>query len=450
MSKRIFAILAKILFDTLTVGIMIIKNFEKLATSQLRRQALQIAEAGLQAINTQQAFERNFVYDAASDRVKILGKKYDLSKFQNVYCIAFGKAAFAGIAAVASILGKRLTSGFAIDVADNPPAIANITFRTGTHPHPTEQNVAAAKSLIEFVSTAKENDLVLCLISGGGSALLCLPHTLDVASQAAILKELMNSGADIFEMNCVRKHLSSVKGGQLTKIIYPAKLISLIFSDVPGDDLSTIASGPTVKDETTVRDALKILDKYQILQKLNLPTVKFLETPKDNKYFANTENILFVSARTGIAVMKEKAEDLGFDVKIFSEHFQGEARAAASQILQANNVRHQCLLGAGESTVVVKGSGAGGRNQHLALAALSSITENQVLIALASDGRDNSDSAGAIVDMSTVNRAKNLGLDHYQYLENSDSFTFFEAVGDGLQTGLTGSNVADLVICVKN
>ncbi len=410
---------------------------------------MQIAEAGLSAINTQKAFEKNFVYDAGRDRLAVLGKKYDLKKFNNIYCIAFGKAAFAGIASVSRILGDRLTSGFAIDVEANRPQIPNIIFRTGTHPHPSEQNIKAAKELVEFASQAKENDLVLCLISGGGSALLCYPHSLDVLDQAAILKELMNAGADIFEMNCVRKHLSRVKGGQLAKIIYPAKLISLIFSDVPGDDLSTIASGPTVKDETTVREASAILAKHRILEKLNLPSVKFVETPKDAKFFENTENILFVSAKTALRAMKDKAEDLGFDVKIFSQHFQGEAEKLASEIIIANNQKHQALLGAGESTVVVKGNGVGGRNQHLALAALLSISENQVLITLASDGHDNSESAGAIVDSSTLLRSKTLNLEPSIYLQNNDSFTFFEAVGDGIDTGLTGSNVADLVISLR-
>jgi len=429
---------------------MMIKNFEKLATSGLRRQALRIAEAGLEAISTQKAFEKGFVYNAGRDRLEVLGKRYDLAKFNNVYCIAFGKAAFAGISSASKILGARLASGFAIDVDENHPNIQNITFRTGTHPHPSEQNIKAAKELVEFISQAKESDLVLCLISGGGSALLCYPHSLDASSQAAILKELMNSGADIFEMNCVRKHLSSVKGGELAKIIYPAKLISLIFSDVPGDDLATIASGPTVLDTTTVREASAILDKHRILEKVGMPSVKFLETPKDDKYFKNTENILFVSARTAITAMKNKAEDLGFSVKIYSEHFQGEASTLASDIIKANNKHHECLFGAGESTVIVKGKGIGGRNQELALAALSSIAENQVLITLASDGHDNSESAGAIVDASTLSRSSILNLSPSIYLQNNDSFSFFEEVGDSIDTGLTGSNVADLFVCIKN
>lgn len=429
---------------------MIIRNFNQLATSALRRQALKIAEAGLGSINTQKAFEKSFVFDADRDRLQILGKKFDLSQYKNIYCIAFGKAAFTGISSVAKILGKRLASGFAIDVSEQLPIIPRITFRTGTHPHPSAQNVKATKELIEFVSKTKENDLVLCLISGGGSALLCHPHTLDVSEQAKILKELMNSGADIFEMNCVRKHLSAVKGGQLAKTIYPAKLISLIFSDVPGDDLSTIASGPTVKDATAIRESGLIISKYQILEKLNLSSIKFLETPKEDKYFQNTENILFVSGKTALLAMKEKAEELGFEVKIFSNHFQGNAEDLAKQIIQANDKKYQCLIGSGESTVVVKGKGVGGRNQHLALSALTSIQENQVLITLASDGHDNSESAGAIIDSSTLLHSKTLHFESKTFLEKCDSFTFFCEIGDSIDTGLTGSNVADLFVCIKN
>ena len=435
---------------------MIIQNFDKLARSSLRRQALKIAEAGLEAISTRRAFEKGFLYNARKDGLSILGKKYDLSNFRNVYCVAFGKAAFEGITAVSQILGQRLTSGFAIGLKQSDGLLAfarrpssNIVFRTGSHPHPSEQNVEAAKELVEFVSKVKENDLVLCLVSGGGSALFCNPHSLNVETQAAVLKELMNGGADIFEMNCVRKHLSLVKGGQLAKIIYPAKLISMIFSDIPGDDLSAIASGPTVKDETTVADASAILNKYGILHKLNLPALKLSETPKEGRYFEKTENILFVSAKTALFAMKEKAEDLSYEVKIFDGKFQGIARELPKKIVPENQKPGCCYLGAGESTVVVLGSGIGGRNQEMALAASELLNPKQVFLAVASDGHDNSDFAGAIVDSQSQARARQLGMEPEAYLANNDSFNFFEALGDGLDTGLTGANVADFVILLN-
>ncbi len=426
-----------------------IKNNNQLAISELRKTALQIAEAGLESINTEKAFLAGFVYNPRINSLKVLGKKYGLSKFRNIYCVAFGKAAFAGITSVSKILGTRLSAGFAIDVSDRYPNIPNIQFRTGTHPHPSEQNVKATQELVEFLSRVKKDDLVLCLISGGGSALLCHPNNLRVEEQASILKQLMNSGADIFEMNAVRKHLSSVKGGQLAQLVYPAKLISLIFSDVPGNDLSTIASGPTVLDKTTVREAQRILERYDILKKAGVVKVELKETPKENKYFKNVENILFVSAKTALMAMRERAEDLGYEVKVFSEQFQGEVKKLSQEIIQAGDKKHLCLLGAGESTVEVKGQGMGGRNQELALRILPFLHQHQVFMSLASDGHDNSESAGAVVDSSTLRRAKNLQLNLESYLQNNDSFNFLETVGDNIHTGLTGSNVADLFILLN-
>ncbi len=425
---------------------MMIQNFQKLASSQLRKDALLIAEAGLSAINTEQAFEQNLMYSRRTNVLKILGKRYYLGKFKHIYCIAFGKSAFVGIASVAKILGPKLTGGFAIDVSNQIPNISNIQFRTGTHPHPSEQNAQIAYEMEGFLSRVKADDLVLCLISGGGSSLLCHPHSLSVENQAKILKELMNSGADIFEMNAVRKHLSLVKGGQLAKLIYPTKLISLIFSDVPGNDLSTIASGPTVPDKTTVKEAQGILERYDILKKVGITQVEFRETPKDNKYFKNVENILFVSAKTALKAMREKAEDLGYEAQVFNEQFQGEVKKLSQEIISAGNKKHLCLLGSGESTVQVLGKGVGGRNQELALRVLPFLHQHQVFVSLASDGHDNCESAGAIVDLSTLARAKNLNLNLDEYLQNNDSFNFLEAVGDSLHTGLTGSNVADLFI----
>jgi len=425
----------------------IIKNFEILATSALRKSALQIAEAGLLAINTQKTFLRSVVYDQASQKLEILGKNFDLSGFNQVILLAFGKAAIDSAAAIQSILKNKLTKGFAIDITARD--IPGVQTFLGTHPRPSEANFRAAKEIIDYLkANANEKTLVICAISGGGSALFELPYELSWEEQSRIFDALTKKGATIQELNTVRKHISHVKGGQLAKLIYPSTCLSLVLSDVPGDDLSVIASGCTVKDSTTIRDAQYILNKNEVLQTAQMPEIKLLETPKDDKYFSSVHNFILVSAKTALLAMREKAEELGFGVKIFNDRFQGEAEKLAKEIIFANDKKNQCLLGAGESTVILKGKGLGGRNQHLALASLSSIADNQVLITLASDGHDNSESAGAIVDASTIKRAKNLGLDIHQYLENNDSFTFFEQLGDSLQTGSTGSNVADLLVCI--
>jgi glycerate-2-kinase len=243
--------------------------------------------------------------------------------------------------------------------------------------------------------------------------------------------------------------LSLVKGGQLAKLIYPTKLISLIFSDVPGNDLSTIASGPTVPDKTTVKEAQGILERYSILKKVGITQIELRETPKDHKYFKHVENLLFVSAKTALKAMREKAEDLGYEAQVFNEQFQGEVKKLSQDIIKVGNKKHLCWLGAGESTVEVKGKGVGGRNQELALRVLPFLHPHQVFLSLASDGHDNCESAGAVVDSSTLMRAKNLQLNLESCLANNDSFNFLEKVGDNIHTGLTGANVADLFILLN-
>ncbi|MCX6797269.1 MAG: DUF4147 domain-containing protein [Candidatus Doudnabacteria bacterium] len=425
----------------------VIKNFEALATSSLRKQALLIAEAGFGAINTTDAILEQVKYNAKKQQLFIQDQKFDLSKFKRIIYLCIGKVALEAATALSQILGERITRGFVIDVKEGF-INEKIICRAGTHPLISEQNINYTKEALSFLEDLTKDDLVIFIVSGGGSALFELPFEITAEKQAEIFKALTKQGANIKELNTVRKHISLVKGGQLAKKIYPASLISLVFSDVPGDDLSMVASGPSLKDSTTAREAQAVLEKYKVTQTLNLSSIKLVETPKEEKYFINTHNFLIVSPARALLAMREKAEEMDFKVEIFSKNYQGEARKLSAQIIQAAKAKG-CLLGAGESSVIIKGNGTGGRNQEMALAALPSISENQVFVALASDGRDNTEAAGAIVDESTIQRAKNLGLDPPQYLENNDSFTFFEAVGDAVMTGLTGSNVADFFVCLK-
>ncbi len=424
----------------------IIQNFDKLATSALRKTALRIAEAGLLAINTTRAVDAAVAYNPKNQRLTAGGKNFDLSKFERVMCIGFGKAAFEAVSALHKKLAGRIACGFVIDLKGGD--LGNITCRIGTHPYPTKVNIEATKELLAMLESCTEKDLVLCVVSGGGSALLCYPHDLSCELEVAIIRALTAKGASITELNTVRKHISNVKGGHLAKIMYPATVISLIFSDVPGDDLGMVASGPTVKDGTTNRDAAEILKKYDVLAMCNLPGCKLQETPKDEKYFARVHNVLAVSARHALAAMRREAEDLGFAARIFSEHFQGEARLLGPQIV-GHNRPHECLLGAGESTVKIIGRGLGGRNQEMALAALPHIQEGQVFVTVASDGHDYTDAAGAIADESGRTRAGHLFLNVGWYLNDNDSFHFFEKLGDQLMTGITGANVSDFFVCLR-
>jgi glycerate 2-kinase len=423
-----------------------IKNFEQLATSPLRRQALIIAESGYAAINTKNAVENNFLFDNKTQLLNVYGQIFDLSRFKRIICVGFGKAALEAVATIQNTLKDRISCGYVIDLKDG--VLGNITCKIGTHPYPTLVNVQATKELMTMLEESGEKDLVICVVSGGGSALLCYPHDMSCETETAIISALTVKGATIQELNTVRKHISEVKGGRLAKIIYPATCISLIFSDVPGDDLGMVASGPTVKDETDNRLAQEILTKYNTLELCQMPSCKLLETPKEDKYFERIHNILFVSGQTAMAAMREKAEDLGFDVKVLTPAFTGEARVLGPEIVLQNKPG-QCLLGSGESTVKIIGIGKGGRNQEMALAALPKLTENQVLLCLASDGHDNNEAAGAVVDESVLIKAETLMLESKTYLDNNDSFSFFEATGDLIFTGLTEANISDFFVCVK-
>lgn len=429
------------------IPIGIIKNFDELATNPLRRQALTIAEAGYEAIQTKPAVERIVKYDVGKQILTVDGKKYRLQDFERVMCIGFGKAAFNAVETLQKILTDKITCGYVIDLKEG--SLGNIVCKVGTHPYPTKINIDATKELLAMLGKCSEKDLVLCAVSGGGSALLCSPHDMTCEQEVAIIAALTVKGANITELNTVRKHISQVKGGQLAKLMYPATVISLIFSDVPGDDVSMVASGPTVMDTTFMGDAAKVLQKYDALEACQMPSCNIIETPKDPKFFAKVQNILVVSAKQALAAMSEKAEDLGFDVKIFSQSYQGLARELGPEIISANK-KHQALLGAGESTVKILGKGKGGRNQEMALAALQNIGADQVLVCAASDGHDNTDAAGAIVDESTKQHAAALKLKTADFLNSNDSFHFFAALGDQLNTGLTETNISDFFVCLKN
>ncbi len=445
-------LMAKSTFDTPYIKIVvmdtkthIIKNFESLASSSLRKQALLVAEAGYAAINTRQAVRRNFRYDQKKQRLKIFHQEFDLRKFKRVVCVGFGKAAFEAIAAIQEILRDRIAGGFVLDVKAG--SLEKIVCRVGTHPFPSKANMEATDELVEMLEACREDDLVICAVSGGGSALLCRPYQISFETERAITEALTAKGATIQEVNTVRKHISRVKGGNLAKIIYPATCVSLIFSDVPGDDIAMVASGPTVKDLTTNADAAAILAKYKVLERCGLPSCHLAETPKEDKYFSRAHNILFVSARQALNAMANRAEELGLQTEIFAYDFQGLAQDLALQIT-ARLRPGVCLLGAGESTVKLTGKGKGGRNQELALAALKNLHEHQVLACLASDGRDNTEAAGAIVDSQVLTRAERLRLRVEDFVQNNDSFNFFDRTGDLAYTGNTGSNVSDFFVGV--
>ncbi len=412
----------------------IIKNFNELAATPFRRDALEILEAGYDAISTEKVITSKV--KVKENIFSIDGKEIDLDNYKKIFFVGIGKCSADAGEVFENLLGDKITDGIVIDVRG--VGLKRIRSRIGTHPFPSEANVEAAQSVREMLEGATENDLVVAVISGGGSALLCLPHDLKCEVLVNTTKELMKKGANIEELNTVRKHLSLIQGGQFAKIAYPAKIVSLIFSDVPGDDIGTIASGPTVMDTTTKENAKKVLEKYDVLVDCDV-----LETPKEVKYFKNVDNILLLTNKTALSAMENKADELGYSATIIDSKIQGEARDVGKR-LASEGKTGACLLYGGETTVTVSGDGVGGRNQELVLGSLPYLKEGEIVIAAASDGWDNSPSAGAIGDVKIFEKSIEMGLSVDRFLESNNSYEFFRKIHGNLDIGRIGSNVSDL------
>lgn len=426
---------------------MKIKNFEELAISTKRIDALSILDAGLVAVDTRTVIQNAvFVEDGI---LHITGASYILSDFERVRVVGVGKCSVEAVNALEDTLGDILVDGIALDVVSGISKTGRVSFFVGTHPLPTQVNVDATAHMLAFLDSSTEHDLVITLISGGGSTLLSQPQgglTVDEESQAIAV--LMNGGATIQEMNTVRKHLSTARGGGFAHHAHPATIVSLIFSDVPGDDVSFISSGPTVFDTTTSVDAHTLLTKYT-LEKI---APYLIETPKEKKIFEKVTNTIIVSNRIALEAMKKEATARGYATEIITTTLTGEAHSVAHGVVEQIHGAPEktVLLFGGETTVISEGvRGIGGRNQEVALAGLSSVVDGEVLIACASDGRDNTDVAGAVCDTIIKKTAEEKGVSIEEHLVSHNSFLFFEKVGGQIVTGNTGSNISDLIIVLK-
>jgi glycerate 2-kinase len=419
-----------------------------LGTTFLRKQALRILEAGLESIGTERLMQEQFIYDAQYDALYIWGEKYSLKAFKKILVVGVGKMTAKAAVAIEEKMLDRISGGLIIDIVSAD--LKKIISKVGTHPFPSSANVSATEELIAMVEGLTSDDLVIAIIGGGGSSLLTSPKSISIEEERLITQALMDVGADIIEMNTVRKHLSRVKGGGLAKSAYPATMINLIFSDVPGNDISMVASGPTVKDHTTMQDAIVVMDRYKILDRCSIEYCGMVETPKEDKYFAKVHNIVFCSSEIALQAMWKKAQDLGLNTKIWDKSFRGEAKNLAKKIL-ADIQDNQCLIGAGESVVTIKSGqkGSGGRNQEMALAVMLNIPANTVFGAIASDGRDNSDVAGGLVDKSNLEYSEKIGIDTQNALKLHDEYGVVLDINAGIMTGNTGSNVSDLIVCIK-
>lgn len=418
----------------------LIKNFDELNTTDNRKLALSIAEAGLSAINTENVVLNSVKLEG--DVLSIKGESFILSKLKNIKVVGFGKSSCDAALALEKVLGSKINAGAVVGLSKvNCEYIETFA---GTHPRPSSPNVLAGKKIYEILKDSTEEDLIIALVSGGGSALLCYGDE-ECEQGTQLYDNFLKSGKTISEMNTIRKHLSVLKGGGLAKLAYGATIIGLIFSDVPGDNFKDVASGTTYKDETTVDDAEKIIKDN------NLGNFNLIETPKEDKYFEKVHNFVLVSNKTAVEAMAEKAKELNLETNIISTDLYDETIVAIDKIFSVKK-ENSIVLAAGEPSIVVpKNVGKGGRNLHMGLSVLSQNMDlkDSVFISLASDGMDNSDAAGAIIDSETIRKAKDLNLDVSDYLARFDSYNFFQKTGDMIMTGPTGANVSDLMILLS-
>lgn len=439
----------------------------------LRDQALNIFKAGLKAADSYAAVQRFITL--RENRLSIgtidycLGKKHA----DNIFVIGFGKGAARMALAVQDKLGSLIRGGIVIVKYGHSQKLDRIEVREAGHPIPDISGVRSTEELLHLLKGTGPCDLVICLISGGGSSLLTAPFPpVSLADKQILTQKMLEVGADIYEINTLRKHLSRVKGGRLAEAAHPSTLISLILSDVIGDRPEIIASGPTVPDPSTFGDCLAVLDKYglspdispAILNHLRLGCQgKVEETPKPgDAVFSGTENLIIGSNRGAAAAAEKKAAELGYNTLILSTEIQGDTREAARLHIETTRriyrsglpiPRPACLISGGETTVVVKGGGKGGRNQEFVLASVPDLKgmEDILVLSCGTDGTDGpTDAAGAMADGQTAIRADKLGMDPVEYLENNDSYHFFQRLNDLVITGPTCTNVMDLRLVLIN
>ncbi len=449
----------------------------------LRRHALAILTAAVTAIDPERSVQRALQLDRTDDATHLtigstthhldLELELELDAYARIVVVGGGKAA----AGMARGLYRAL-EGVDIDIdiditghlaAPEEGAVGAISLYRAGHPLPDDDSVQAATHILDAAAGATADDLVVALISGGGSAMLAAPLategvTLDDVRM--VTDRLLGSGATIDELNIVRKHLSAIKGGRLARVAQPAQVVALVISDVVGDPLESIASGPTVPDRSTCEDALSICEDHGLIGELRFSLTGLLQRAPasaepvrpEAPWLERVSNHIIASNRHALDAAAAHAEALGYQTSILTSTLTGEARHVAGVIAAIVNevsvydrplAKPAALLFGGETTVTVTGDGRGGRNQELALAALDNIPRESLLAAMGTDGIDGrSPAAGAIADRHTRRHADERGLDRAHYLSDNDSYRFFDAVAGAMLTGPTGTNVADIIIAL--
>jgi glycerate 2-kinase len=419
-----------------------------------------ILAASIRAVEPGAAVER-FVRRSGTI-LNVDGREYDLASFHRVGMLGIGKASVAMSTQLAGILGTQLQAGLVITKHADARSNFPFTLLEGGHPIPDVHSLEAGKKTLEFVSSFGPEDLLICLVSGGGSALVAAPlEGLQLEDLQALTSTLLASGARIDEINSLRRRLDRLKGGGLVRLSHGATIASLILSDVVANPLEAIASGPTAPDPTSTQAVLELVEKYRLRGKIPGSVISALEqspeTPKPgDPIFEKVQNVIVGSNLLAARAALAQAKMEGFHTHLLRLDLQGEARQAAGDLVNIlRQAKHTgdpvppraCIIAGGETTVTVKGNGKGGRNTELALAAVMGLEglPGVRLVTLATDGEDGpTDAAGAVVTGGTFRRAAGLGLDPQDYLDRNDSYTFFAALDDLLKPSPTGTNVNDL------
>ena len=425
---------------------MVIQNFEELANTKKKKDCLEILESGLQAANPENIIS-NYV---TPNEIKINGRIFNIEKYASIHTVAFGKAGDSMTRAINSIISIK--SGIIVIPKGTKAKIKSKKFQifNSGHPKPDKTSVKAAKEVIKFVQNRKSRELIIFLVSGGGSSLLAMPDEITLSDKVHVTDILLKSGATIQEFNCVRKHLSKIKGGKLVENM-KCDGIGLIMSDVENDDLSSIASGTTYMDDTTYQDAMDIIEKYRLKTRIPIEVLQILgnglhnqktETPKT----AKIENYIIANNNNCLKAMEATAKTKGY--KVIKMQIFGEIKDTVKKILEnISEEENTCLILGGEPTVRVSGKGQGGRNQELVLRLLKN-TQKLKKITIASMGTDgvdgNSNFAGAIIENIKVD----LNI-MKEFLKNNDSARFFQKQKANIKTDFTHMNLMDIGIILK-
>ncbi|MGH7424645.1 MAG: glycerate kinase type-2 family protein [Candidatus Methylomirabilales bacterium] len=435
-------------------------------TGKLRKAAGEIFQAAIDAANPRIAIHRHVRREG--EKLLADGAVYDLDRGR-VVVVGAGKACAAMAAAVEEVLGDRIRDGVVVVKDGTALPLRRIRVTQAGHPVPDARGVEGTSAILGLLTETRPEDLVIVLISGGGSALLPAPVAgIDLIEKQAMTRALLACGASIEEINAVRKHCSRIKGGQMARALFPARSLTLILSDVIGDPLDAIASGPTVPDTTTYGEALEVLRRYRVEDRIPASILRHLErgargeipeTPKaGDPCFATAHHCIVGNNLQSLLAARDRAARLGFQALLLTTALKGESREVAkvlaALLLEIRRSGHPlspptCLLLGGETTVTVRGKGKGGRSQELVLAGAIAIAGGRDLViwSAGTDGTDGpTDAAGAVADGDTWARAKEIGLDPQRALEENDAYHFFERLGDLVKTGPTLTNVMDVIL----